>query len=45
MARLHKTALTHHIRPIAKVKGFEYIFYFIVTVVDIGAVIKCGVCG
>jgi len=45
MARLRKTALTHYIRPITKVKGFEYIFYFIVTAVNLGTVTECGVCG
>jgi hypothetical protein len=45
MARLRKTAVTPYIRPIAKVKGFEYIFYFSVTAVDVGTVTECGVCG
>lgn len=45
MARLRKTALTHHIRPITKVKGCEYVFYFIAIAVDIGTVTECGVCG
>ena len=45
MARLRKTALTHHFRPITEVKGCEYIFNFIVTAVDIGTVTECGICG
>jgi hypothetical protein len=45
MARLRKTALTHYISPITKVKGFEYIFNFIVTAEDSGTVTECGVCG